>query len=253
MANSRFPATPRVDRDGVRTQRSGVRTSVWLLAAALAIIGMVLFVIVRPAVQPLVLQPTEQTAKLAAATPAWHPAMVTPIPQKVAPPAPIEASRPVRPKSAPQAQQVAQAALPPGAVPDYDATPEAAPEADSDEHGDEPSGIDVFPPRGAKAIKYGIIVPDDFELPPGYVRHYQATDDGYQLPPVLMFDENYQPVDAHGRPIPLPADRVVPPELAPPGMPVQVLQPRDGEFSGATAPKEGDQSVPPPGGIRHRN
>jgi hypothetical protein len=67
------------------------------------------------------------------------------------------------------------------------------------------------------------MVPDDYELPPGYVRHYQTTDDGERLPPILMFHPDFQPVDDRGRPIPLPADRVVPPELAPPGMPRDVL------------------------------
>jgi hypothetical protein len=41
-----------------------------------------------------------------------------------------------------------------------------------------PSGIALFPPPGTKPIKQGVLVPEDFELPPGYVRHYQATDDG---------------------------------------------------------------------------
>ena len=86
------------------------------------------------------------------------------------------------------------------------------------------SGIAVFPPPGTDPPKAGIIVPDDYELPPGYVRHYQTTDDGKQLPPILMFHPDFQPVDDRGRPIPLPADRVVPPEMAPPGMPHDVLQ-----------------------------
>ncbi len=85
-------------------------------------------------------------------------------------------------------------------------------------------GIAVFPPPGTKPIKRGILVPEDFELPPGYVRHYQATDDGQRVPAILMFHPDYHPVDERGEPIPLPADRVVPPEMAPPGMPVEMLQ-----------------------------
>jgi hypothetical protein len=80
------------------------------------------------------------------------------------------------------------------------------------------TGIAVFPPRGTDPPKAGIIVPDDYQLPPGYVRHYQTTDDGEQLPPILMFHPDFHPVDDQGQPIPLPADRVVPPEMAPPGL-----------------------------------
>jgi len=85
------------------------------------------------------------------------------------------------------------------------------------------TGITLFPPRGTKPLKRGIVVPDDFDLPPGYVRHYQTTDDGKRLPPVLMFHPDYHPVDERGRPIPVPADRIVPREFAPPGMPIRML------------------------------
>jgi hypothetical protein len=86
-----------------------------------------------------------------------------------------------------------------------------------------PSGIGLFPPPGTDPPKSGIVVPDDYELPPGYVRHYQATDDGQQLQPILMFHPDFQPVDDRGRPIKLPKDRVVPPSLAPPGLPIEKL------------------------------
>jgi hypothetical protein len=78
---------------------------------------------------------------------------------------------------------------------------------------------------GTKPIKRGIIVPDDFELPPGYVRHFQSTDDGQRLPAILMFSPDYEWVDAQGKPLALPPDRVVPPEMAPPGLPIQLLEP----------------------------
>src|SRR5262245_24393297 len=89
----------------------------------------------------------------------------------------------------------------------------------------EPSGVQLFPPRGTKPIKRGIIVPDDFERPTGYVRHFQSTDNGERLPAILMFSPDYEWVDAAGRPLTIPADRVVPPELAPPGLPIQILEP----------------------------
>jgi hypothetical protein len=85
---------------------------------------------------------------------------------------------------------------------------------------DGPTGLAAFPPLGTKPLLRGLEVPDGYVLPPGYVRHYQGTDDGRLLPPILRFHPDYQPVDADGRPIPLPADRVVPPELAPPGLPL---------------------------------
>jgi hypothetical protein len=87
----------------------------------------------------------------------------------------------------------------------------------------ERSGIKLFPPPGTKPIKRGILVPEDFELPPGYLRHYQATDDGQQVPAILMFHPDFKPLDPHGLPVPLPEDRVVTPELAPPGLPIKFL------------------------------
>jgi hypothetical protein len=67
----------------------------------------------------------------------------------------------------------------------------------------------------------GLAVPEGFELPAGYVRHHQATDDGQRIEAILMFSPDYQWFDAAGQPIQLPPDRVVPPELAPPGLPIR--------------------------------
>jgi hypothetical protein len=58
-------------------------------------------------------------------------------------------------------------------------------------------------------------------LPEGYVRHYQATDDGQRIESILMFSPEFQWYDAAGRPLQLPPDRVVPPELAPAGLPIR--------------------------------
>jgi hypothetical protein len=117
---------------------------------------------------------------------------------------------------------------PPAAPPVPDARSEprgAAAAIDSAEQSaDEPSGIALFPPPGTNPPKSGLVVPDDFELPAGYVRHYQVTDDGKPLPPILMFHPDAELFDAQGNPIPLPPDRVVPPELAPPGFPIEVLE-----------------------------
>jgi hypothetical protein len=89
---------------------------------------------------------------------------------------------------------------------------------------DAPSGIALFPPPGTEPLKRGYVVPEDFELPPGYVRHYQTTDDGERVPAILMFHPDYRPLDGDGEPIALPADRIVPREMAPPGMPLEMLE-----------------------------
>lgn len=85
------------------------------------------------------------------------------------------------------------------------------------------TGIAAFSPPGTKPVKRGIVVPDDFELPEGYVRHYQATDDGKQLPPILTLHPDFDLVDAQGEPVAIGDDRVVPPEMAPAGLPVRLL------------------------------
>lgn len=83
------------------------------------------------------------------------------------------------------------------------------------------TGLGAFNPPGTSPPLVGLAVPEDFPLPKGYVRHHQATDDGQRIEAILMFAPDYQPLDAAGQPIAVPKDRVVPPELAPPGMPVR--------------------------------
>jgi hypothetical protein len=87
----------------------------------------------------------------------------------------------------------------------------------------ETKGIAAFPPPGTNPVKSGLVVPDDFELPKGYVRHYQTTDDGKRLEPILMFSPDYKFVDADGKPVEPPADGIVPPDMAPPGLPLRTL------------------------------
>jgi hypothetical protein len=83
------------------------------------------------------------------------------------------------------------------------------------------SGLGAFSPPGTRPPLVGLAVPKDFPLPAGYVRHHQTTDDGQPIEPILMFAPDAQWLDAQGRPVPLPADRVVPPEMAPPGLPIR--------------------------------
>jgi hypothetical protein len=160
-------------------------------------------------------------------------------------PAPPSAARPPAAAAAPAASREARAsaapALPPSEAraeaaepaPAEAPVPEQAPPPEDEEAEAEPavpSGIGLFPPPGTDPIKVGIVVPDDYELPEGYLRHYQVTDDGQELEPILLFHPDYELLDAAGKPIPLPEDRVVPPELAPPGLPLRTLEvpaPRD--------------------------
>jgi hypothetical protein len=83
------------------------------------------------------------------------------------------------------------------------------------------TGLGAFQPPGTRPPLVGLAVPEDFVLPDGYVRHYQATDDGQRIEPILMVSPDHQFFDAANQPIAMPEDRVVPPELAPPGLPIR--------------------------------
>ena len=85
------------------------------------------------------------------------------------------------------------------------------------------SGLGAFPPPGTSPPMRGLAVPENFALPAGYVRHYQATDDGQRIPPILMFSPDYTFYDPAGHRIEIPRNRVVPVELAPPGLPIRLI------------------------------
>lgn len=92
------------------------------------------------------------------------------------------------------------------------------------------SGLGAFSPPGTRPPLVGLAVPEDFDLPKGYVRHHQVTDDGQTIEAILMFAPDFQPVDANNQPVAMPKDRVVPPELAPPGLPqrrISIPAPRE--------------------------
>lgn len=86
------------------------------------------------------------------------------------------------------------------------------------------SGLGAFNPPGTSPPLHGLVVPEDFELPEGYVRHHQVTDDGEPIEPILMFSPDFEFRDDAGQLVEIPADRVVPPELAPPGMPIRPVE-----------------------------
>lgn len=98
------------------------------------------------------------------------------------------------------------------------------------------TGLGAFNPPGTRPPLVGLAVPEGFVLPPGYVRHHQATDDGQRIEPILMFAPDRPFFDANNRLIEVPKDRIVPPELAPPGMPIRrIVVPAPIE-SGRSAP-----------------
>ena len=101
------------------------------------------------------------------------------------------------------------------------------------------SGLGAFQPPGTRPPIVGLAVPEDYVLPDGYVRHHQATDDGQRIEAVLMFAPDRPVYDAAGRPIAVPADRVVTPALAPPGFPIRFVvipRPREAEPSPSPSP-----------------
>jgi hypothetical protein len=92
----------------------------------------------------------------------------------------------------------------------------------------ETTGIAAFPPPGTDPIKLGLVVPRNFELPEGFIRHHQVTDDGRRLEPILMFSPDYEFVDDAGNTIAVPENGVVPEDMAPAGLPLRVLaMPKD--------------------------
>ncbi|UQA60174.1 hypothetical protein [Polyangium aurulentum] len=197
---TRRPAKLRrsVDRDGVvKVELHEGRRGIWApllgLAAIVALAGLFFFFWGRRAASA----PQDKARASAAPSARAAPRVVL-----------------VRPKAARPIAPPAEGSPPPPE--DAQEEPAGAPE--------ERSGIHVFPAPGTKRIKPGIVVPDEFELPPGYVRHYQATDKGEMLQAILMFHPDYELVDEAGNPIPVPADRVVPPEMAPPGLAVEMLE-----------------------------
>jgi hypothetical protein len=85
------------------------------------------------------------------------------------------------------------------------------------------TGLGAFNPPGTSPPLVGLAVPEDYPLPEGYVRHFQATDDGQRIEPILMYSPDFEFFDAAGRRIPIPANRVVPPDMAPPGLAVRLI------------------------------
>ena len=226
--------TVRADADGVRVQRPlGVRGRVWSLAAAIVALTLALVFGLR--------RWREDPVAVASARPPA--AARPPLPSRDASDAqwrqtaeggeavPNRTKVSIRRRAAGEAPAAARAGAPsaaagrqPGAAAPAPDVP--APTGDAAAGAPEPAltGIQLFPPPGTSPPKSGIVVPEEFALPEGYVRHYQATDDGKMLAAILMFHPDYEFLDAAGKPIAVPEDRVVPPELAPPGLAIEMLE-----------------------------
>lgn len=253
MASDSPPTKLRVDGDGVKiAETPGVRTGVWLLVLAMALISIALIVIVRltphgssdtvaavPPGKAAVSAPSD-VGHAAPAMKSWH---LQPV-GRVEAPHPSVHLEP-KPASDPAPDPAAHVEPPPApAAEAAPAAPEESQPAAGGEATDQPTGIALFPPPGTKPILRGILVPDEFPLPEGYVRHYQATDDGQRVPAILMFHPDYQLTDERGQPIPMPKDRVVPPEMVPPGLPVQMLEPPQPALK-PDIPVQGEQDTAP--------
>ncbi len=88
----------------------------------------------------------------------------------------------------------------------------------------ETEGLAAFNPPGTRPVQSGVVVPEDYELPEGFVRHYQTTDKGERLEAILTLSPDYDLYDENGNMIELSRDRIVAPEFAPPDLPVRVLE-----------------------------
>lgn len=86
------------------------------------------------------------------------------------------------------------------------------------------TGLGAFNPPGTSPPLVGLAVPEDYVLPEGYVRHFQATDDGQAIEPILMYSPDYDFLDAAGQAIAIPADRVVRVAQAPAGLPIRQVR-----------------------------
>ncbi len=205
--------------DGVRIERPrGVRRDVWALTAVA--LGLVAGVRVLRSGEAPPPEPPRRAVPAVQATPAAPAPGATPGSARDAEGLPATMPR----TTAGKLRALRKVGITPTRGPDGKPQLDAAPVIRALNEAGVHEGIAAFPPPGTDPPKSGVIVPDDFPLPEGYVRHYQSTDDGEPLPPILMFHPDYTFTDEQGNPIEIPADRIVPPQLVPPGLEAKVLQ-----------------------------
>lgn len=205
-----MPDSSRSSRgDGVKVvAHAGVRKSVWLVTAAFALLALslpLLYFAAGPRRTLPAPEEPEPSSRVAAA----------PTDEPDAPQPEIEKRR-AKPVAL-QRESATEAEKPTDPPAREDAPFSFGPAG-------EKTGMALFPPHGTKPIKIGIVVPEDFEVPEGYLRHYQSNDDGELLPAILLFHPDYQWVDEAGEVVELPADGVVPADMAPPGLAIEMLE-----------------------------
>lgn len=211
--------------DGVRvivkSEAAGLKARGLPLAASLLLgAGLVYLLLGSESAQPPPAKPAPMLSEPA------------PAPAAAAPAAPLPVARslrrlPVAPTAPPESDGMADtdpddlaAYFRPG-----DPEPTAAELIEALNHAGIRSGIGAFNPPGTSPPLAGLAVPEDFDLPEGFVRHHQVTDEGEPLEAILMFSPDYEFYDAEGRLVAIPENRIVPPELAPPGLPIREMVP----------------------------
>lgn len=221
MADKRHPHTPSSDPDGegvrvfLKPGHARPRTRLWLAVIVILVATVLVWWMLTPGVAPHAV-PTD-----AAATADQNPAMaetedLQPAAHRVSTATPV--GKPQPPGNDPNDLA---AYFQPG-----DPEPSGAEVIEALHQAGIRSGLGAFNPPGTSPPLEGLAVPDGFDLPPGYVRHHQVTDEGVPIEPILMFAPDLTLYDAKGRPIKLPANGVVPPELAPPGLPLRRVRVR---------------------------
>lgn len=222
MANA---GTELPDDDGVRIVRTPAASRKPLaiaMAAAVLAGGWLLW---RSPLSPVAAPPASARGADAPAAPAPADA---PTPVATTTAEPTMTPRPSPPATAPGERPAEERAHDPNDISNYfapgDPEPTGAELIEALRAAGEKEGIAAFNPPGTSPPLIGIAVPEDFELPPGYVRHHQVTDDGQPLEAILMFSPDHVFRDAAGNPVAIPEDRVVPPEMAPPGLPIRQIE-----------------------------
>lgn len=219
--------TPSPDPDGVRIVRERVPIP---KAALLVLVGLVfalaLVLLPRPSTGPA--QDTASAPPTSTSERQDAPPVIGAAQPATAPP-----TAPMESVSAASTASAATPTVAPHSVEDNDIAtrfrpgdeaPSAAELIQALRDAGETGGIAAFNPPGTSPPLTGLAVPADFPLPPGYVRHHQWTDEGEPVEAILMFAPDFVLRDAEGREVPLPENRVVPPELAPPGLPIRPVE-----------------------------
>jgi hypothetical protein len=219
------PSSP--DGDGVRVIReSGPDLRPALAFAALALAAAVLgYWQLRPSTEPVM--PKHAQAAVEAPKPAPAASVDQSPPPRIEMPMTTQAPLPAEPRLLPTAPDDARS----GDANDIatyvsptDPEPTAAELIQALRDSGETGGLAAFNPPGTSPPMVGLAVPEDFPLPDGYVRHHQVTDDGQPIEAILMFAPDFVLRDASGGVVPIPEDRVVPPELAPPGLALRQVE-----------------------------